>query len=198
MVRRWHFEYLKRSVITRSERETESERERKREKQKREEKRERRGETGETRVENSETRREGTQNEANGVNLPGCRGSSLLSPPSHSHSLSLSLSLFTGASPSPNTLYPFLFIFLLRRTGRVSRDKISPGLFLLSEDRVAGGREATDAPGLQRDRMQVTLSRAQQRWQTITPVAESIRVSFRGCFRVSEYSNTERVESISS
>ena len=92
MVRRWHFEYLKRSVITRSERETESERERKREKQKREEKRERRGETGETRVENSETRREGTQNEANGVNLPGCRGSSLLSPPSLSLSLSLSLS----------------------------------------------------------------------------------------------------------
>lgn len=68
--------------------------------------------TGETRVENwrDEARREG-QNEANGVNLPGCRGSP--SPP----------------RPPEGTLLLLLFIFLLRRTGCVSRDKIYPASF---------------------------------------------------------------------
>lgn len=81
--------------------------------------------TGETRVENSrdEARRRG-KNEANGVNLPGCRGSpSPLRPPE-------------GA------LLLLLFIFLLRRTGCVSRDKIYPASFPPLRDRVAGGREA--------------------------------------------------------
>lgn len=81
--------------------------------------------TGEMRVENwrDEARREG-QNEANGVNLPGCRGSP--SPP----------------RPPEGTLLLLLFIFLLRRTGCVSRDKIYPASFPPLRDRVAGGREA--------------------------------------------------------
>lgn len=64
----------------------------------------------EWRNERDEARREG-QNEANGVNLPGCRGSPSL------------------PRPPEGTLLLLLFIFLLRRTGCVSRDKIYPASF---------------------------------------------------------------------
>lgn len=91
-------------------------------------------------------------------------------------------------SPSPNTLFLFLFIFLLRRTGCVSRDKIYPASFS-SGDRVAGGREATNAPNCS-DRMQVTLSRVRERETTLAnDSCGSWNCSFRGCFQVPGYLN---------
>lgn len=105
--------------------------------------RERRGEN--RRNESGEFERRGAKggegrNEANGVNLPGCRGSpSPLRPPE-------------------GTLLLLLFIFLLRRTGCVSRDKIYPASFPPLRDRVAGGREAMRPTPATRCRLTLSLS----------------------------------------
>lgn len=104
--------------------------------------RERRGEN--RRNESGEFERRGAKggegrNEANGVNLPGCRGSpSPLRPPE-------------------GTLLLLLFIFLLRRTGCVSRDKIYPASFPPLRDRVAGGREAMRPTPATRCRLTLSL-----------------------------------------
>lgn len=79
--------------------------------------RRRRGETGETRVENS--RDEARRGEGGRTKQTELIYRDVADPPRPS-------------GPPEGTLLLLLFIFLLRRTGCVSRDKIYPGLFLSS------------------------------------------------------------------